>query len=135
MKSFETTIFIEPWAKGRPRLTTIGGHAHAYTPTKTRNAEAEIQIAIRNQVMVLGKFDAGVPIYLAATFYIEKPKSKPKKVTRPVTRPDLDNYVKTLMDALNKYVIPDDSQIVRMNIEKAYGTPPCIELLIREELE
>jgi Holliday junction resolvase RusA-like endonuclease len=134
LKKIEITIFVEPCAKGRPRFRVIGGHASAYTPTKTRNAEAKIQCSIREHVMKLGTFDARVPLYLAATFYIEKPKSKPKKITSPITRPDLDNYIKTLLDALNKYVIPDDSQIVKMNIEKRYGSPPCIELLIREEI-
>ncbi len=132
-KQIETTIYVEPVAKGRPRMAVVRGHVIAYTPTKTRNAEAEIQIAIRNDIMKFDKFEPGMPLYLSAIFYIEKPKSKARKVTMPVTRPDIDNYVKTLCDGLNKYVVPDDSQIVTMLVKKRYGSPPRIELKIREE--
>lgn len=131
----ETTIFTQPVAKGRPRMAVVAGHATAYTPKKTRISETEIKILIRQEVMKLGSFRPGVPLYLQAIFFIEKPKSKPKKITIPVTRPDLDNYTKTLMDALNGYVIPDDSQVVTMNISKRYKSPACIYLRIREELQ
>lgn len=42
---------------------------------------------------------------------------------RPSSRPDLDNYVKSL-DALNGIVIVDDSQIVEIHARKKYGTAP-----------
>ena len=42
---------------------------------------------------------------------------------RPVTRPDLDNYIKVL-DGLNGIVWRDDSQIVRLNSVKAYSERP-----------
>jgi Holliday junction resolvase RusA-like endonuclease len=135
VKEISTCIYVEPRAKGRARYSVANGHVRAYTPVKTRNAEAEICIAIREHVMKLGSFDAGVPLVLDATFYILKPKSKSKKVLMPVTRPDVDNYVKTLLDALNKYVIPDDSQVVTLRVRKRYGQTPCIDLKIREEAE
>ena len=134
MQKIETTIFTEPVAKARARVAVRNGHAIAYTPAKTRNSEAEIRCLIREEAMKCGQFDAGVPLHLEAVFYIEKPKSKPKKVTQPTTRPDTDNYLKLLLDALNGYVVPDDSQIVSIHARKAYGSPACIELKIREEL-
>lgn len=137
MKSFETTIYVEPTAKGRARIAVVGGHARAYTPKKTRDAEADIKAAIRHEVKELfDGFDAGTPLYLEAIFYREKPKSTPKKVTMPVVKPDLDNFCKTLLDALNKYAFPDDNQIVTLNLKKRFCTgSPCIYLKIREEIE
>ena len=135
MKQIECTIFVEPTAKGRPRVTTIGGHAHAYTPKRTRVAEADIKAAIRKEVMALGDFDPGVPLKVSATFYIEKPKSSPKKLVMPVKRPDLANYFALLCDALQKFVYHDDSEIVTANIRKRFGSPPRIELRITEEVE
>lgn len=132
MKTMECTIFTTPTAKGRPRLSARNGRAFAYTPAKTRNSEAEIRCLIREEVMKQGTFDKGVPLHLKAIFYIEKPKSKSKKVTSPVTRPDLDNYIKLLLDAINGYIVPDDSQIVSMTTSKAYGTPACIYLKLSE---
>ena len=132
MKELTVVINVVPTPKGRPQVSTFGGHAQVYTPAKTRNAENVISYAIRQQVMAQGVFDAGVPLSLFAVFYIDKPKSASKKVTMPVKRPDLDNYVKLLLDALNKYVIPDDSQIVNIDIRKRFGSPPRIELRVME---
>ena len=135
MKRIEVTIFVVPTPWGRSGMTVIGGHAAAYKPKKTRNSEDMIAYAIRQQVMASGTFDVGVPLALSATFFLEKPKSNPKKMTKPVKRPDLDNYGKLLLDALNKYIWPDDSQIVDLHIKKEFGTPPRIELKIWEVLE
>lgn len=135
MKELQTVIYIEPTPKGRPKATSFGGHARLYTPTKTRKAEQNILALIRSELKGLFQsFDKGMPLYLEATFCLAKPASCPKKVQHPVKRPDLDNYVKTLLDALNGYIFPDDSQIVSMKLRKAFGTPPRIELLIREEV-
>jgi hypothetical protein len=46
-----------------------------------------------------------------------------------------NNIYNKLSDALNKYVWPDDSQIVDLHIRKRFGTPPRIELRITEVLE
>ena len=135
MKRIETIIYVEPKAKGRPRATMAGKHARLYTPKETRDAEADIKAAIREKLMEFGPFDARVPLTLSVTFYIEKPKSARKRDTMPVKRPDLDNYAKLLLDACNKYVYPDDSQIVSMKLHKRYGTPPRIALVIEEVLE
>ena len=135
MKTIEATIFVEPTPKGRARSRIAGKHVITYTPAKTRNAEKMIAAMIRQEVMKQGSFDASVPLNLSAAFYIEKPKSASKKVLWPVKRPDLDNYGKLLLDALNKYVWQDDSQIVDLHLRKRFGSPPRIDILIREEVE
>jgi len=133
MKQLTCTIMVEPTAKARPRVAVVGGHAHAYTPKKTANAEALIQATIRQEINGQGSFGAGVPLRLDAIFYRDRPKSLPKRVQLPVQKPDLDNYFKLLADALNKYVFPDDSALTTVNIKKRFGTPPRIELKIKEE--
>jgi len=136
VKQIEAIIYIEPTAKGRPKATSFGGHARLYTPAKTRKAEQNILALIRTELKnKFQSFDKGIPLHLTATFFLAKPASSPKKITHPVKRPDLDNYVKTLLDALNGYIFPDDSQIVSMILRKSFGTPPRIELMIREEVE
>jgi Holliday junction resolvase RusA-like endonuclease len=42
----------------------------------------------------------------------------------PVKRPDLDNYMKTALDACNEIVFADDSQIVKLIANKRYGEKP-----------
>ena len=130
MNKIETIIYVEPTAKARPRSTIIAGRVRTYTPAKTKKAEAMIEAMIRTQVMELGAFDDGVPLRLEATFYRERPKSLPKRVIMPVSRPDYDNYAKLLTDALEKFVYKNDSQICTALIKKRFGSPPRIELTI-----
>ena len=138
MKELTTTIFVEPTPKGRPRLTTVSGHARAYTPKKTVKAESLIISDIRREIVGKGMFESGIPLHLSATFFIQKPKTMTKKYTMPTKRPDLDNYGKLLLDALNGYAFPDDSQVVTVAFRKRFcasGQVPRIELVIREEEE
>ena len=135
MNKIETTIYVEPTAKARPRSTIIAGRVRTYTPKKTRNAEAMIEAMIRTQVMQLGAFEEGIPLRLEATFYRDRPKHLPKRVTMPVSRPDYDNYAKLLTDALEKFVYKNDSQICTALIKKRFGSPPRIELTIEEDVE
>ena len=75
-------------------------------------------------------FVGDVPLRIEATFYRERPKHLPKRITMPVTRPDYDNYAKLLTDALEKYIYKNDSQICTALIKKRFGDPPRIELTI-----
>ncbi len=137
MKEFETTIFMKPVAKGRAKVGKIAGHATMYTPKKTVNAEAQVIAAIRQEIGPVGlMFDAGVPLYLGAIFYMERPKSAKKSVTMPTTRPDADNLGKMLMDALNGFLFRDDAQLTSVLFRKRYCLPgqvPRIEFKLREE--
>ena len=127
----ETVILVEPVPKARARtVRTRSGAVFSYTPAKTAHAEN----LIRDRVMAMGQhFDANIPVKLTATFYREKPKSTPKKVTLPITRPDWDNYAKLLTDALEKYVYSNDSQITTAIIKKRFGSPPRIELILEDD--
>jgi len=64
------------------------------------------------------------------SIYISKaiPKSTPKKTAammksgeiRPTKKPDVDNYIKSICDALNGVAYVDDSQIVEIRCRKYY---------------
>lgn len=127
----KTTIYMEPIPKGRPRVVTKGGKVITYTPKKTTMAEDMIRAA----TMSMGSFDDGIPLKLEAIFYRLKPRTTPKKVLYPVTRPDISNYLKTLEDALEKFAYQNDSQIVDLVAKKRFGSPPRIELCISDDIE
>jgi Holliday junction resolvase RusA-like endonuclease len=114
----QLTIYGTPVPKGRARVTTVGGHARAYTPKATAAWEAEIRRQAAQQY-------SGPPLDYAlsvtAIFYLPRPKTCKRCV--PSVRPDLDNYIKALTDALNDVLWKDDGQIVSVTAEKRYGEP------------
>ena len=134
------TIYGEPVPKGRPKFTVRGGYAIAYTPKKTREAETNLRV----QAL---PFKPDKPlegaIILTVTIYRSIPKSFSKKkiemaengILRPVTRPDVSNYLKGIEDAFNKIMWNDDSQIVRIIAGKYYSNRPRIEIEIQEVIE
>jgi len=71
------------------------------------------------------------------TFYLLKPKSTPKKVTAPITRPDLEQYEKPVLDALTGVFYRDDAQVVFKQTSKAYctTTQPRVEIGLWREQE
>lgn len=78
------------------------------------------------------------------TFYIYPPQRISKiKTKRPRTndelekiyvdtRPDLDNYVKALLDASDKILFRDDGQIAALSSQKLYSLDPRIEIEIHK---
>ena len=115
----------EPIPKARARTVVRNGRVMSFTPKATANAEASIRAQISQDKLF---YAAGIPLAIKMWFYISKPPSVSKKRTMPVTRPDIDNYCKLVLDACNKYLWADDSQIVSLEALKRYGNPPRIEL-------
>jgi len=60
------------------------------------------------------------PLIVNLRFLLPHPKDKRKK--HPVSRPDAENLCKGLLDSWNGILWRDDSQIVRLVIEKRYAT-------------
>ena len=120
----------ESVAKGRPKLGTVAGRAMAFTPRKTRNYEAYVrELAEREWKRAP---IAERPIWLRATFVraipaswsIKKRNAAAMNHVHPTGRPDLDNCVKAITDALNTIVYADDALIVAFDVRKVYGTIP-----------
>ncbi len=125
-------ILGEPVAKARARTTKYG----SYTPIKTVNYETLIKemFAISNQEKLNGELEMQV----MAFFSIPKSTSKKNCIEmencriRPTKKPDIDNIIKIVADALNKIAYDDDSQIVKVTAEKYYSLVPRVEILIKE---
>ncbi len=123
------TILMSPVAKARARTVIKGGRVMTFTPSKTVRAENMIRTEITKSNVF---YPAGIPLLMTVIFVVEKPKSANKKRLYPVTRPDLDNLTKTVLDGCNKYLYADDSQIVSLYTSKEYGSPPRVEIFIEE---
>ena len=73
---------------------------------------------------------SGTAVALKLDFFIERPASKPKRITHPTTRPDLDKYCRGVLDALKGVVYEDDSQVCMAILSKSYGTPERVEITV-----
>lgn len=99
--------------KRRPKIATKGRHAHAYTPTATLEEEAIVAAAYKGEKHQ-GAVKVTVHIYKAL------PASKPKRVERErnLTKPDIDNVLKAVLDGLNGVAYEDDTQVVEVSVTK-----------------
>lgn len=129
----EFEIAGEPVGKGRPRFSTLNGHAVAFTPAKTASYENLVKISYQQKYAGL-IIDAGVPIVAHIDAYFTIPKSTSKKARaemlsgkkRPTKKPDADNIIKSVLDALNGIAYHDDSQVVGVAINKYYSNFPRV---------
>ena len=121
----------EPVGKGRPRVVQRNGFTHTYTPEKTASFENLVKLCYNDQANRL-QFDpeAELAIRIEAMFSIPKSASKRVKdmmrlgIIRPKKKPDLDNVLKAVADALNEIAYHDDSQIVYVEATKKYSEQP-----------
>ena len=71
-------------------------------------------------------------------FYFEPPKSWSKKQkliaigTYKRTKPDVDNLIKTVLDAANEHIWNDDNQVVHIDSFKQYAEEPKIIMNVEE---
>lgn len=125
----------EPVAKGRPRFVRNGNFVRAVTPEKTAMYENLIKLEYER---IRGPFFEDEMIGVAITAYYSIPKSISKKKKdeilrnkiRPTRKPDIDNIIKIVCDALNGTAYRDDSKIVEINADKQFAEIPSVNVTI-----
>lgn len=114
------TVYDTPVPKARPRVTVQNGKARGYTPVKTQQAEWRIRTA---WIAEHGTEPMTGPLTLTLVVWRTPPTSMSRKrrlTAEPTVRPDLDNFLKTLLDSLNGVAYMDDSQVVCIVARKCY---------------
>lgn len=105
--TYSFTVAGEPVAKARPRVV----NGHTYTPSKTKDAEEAIGWAFKAKYPGITA-DSESSFSVDIEFIISNYKNgKPRKF-------DLDNGVKTVLDALNGVVWGDDNQVTSVKASK-----------------
>ena len=140
MQELKFEIPGSPIGQGRPKFSTINGHAVAYDPEKSRNYKAYVKLLATQAMKDSGFTMIDGPCCLDIMAFFEVPKSKSKKfkerallgLERPTKKPDIDNIVKALQDALNGLAYKDDSSIVFLSVAKCYSEVPRVEVILRE---
>lgn len=120
LREFEIPFEAQAKERARSFIQTRGPKAGTIahrTPGRTRNFEYLVRgYAIQNRPDI----PIESPMKLTATFFVDRPK-KPKHAL-PATRPDLDNYLKSLIDGMNKVIFKDDNCICEIIARKVYTT-------------
>lgn len=130
------TVMGEPKGKGRPRFCRNTGHA--ITPKDTVNYETLVKMEY-TQACGEQMFpdDAMLDMRIKAYYSIPKSASKKRHAAmlsgdiRPTKKPDMDNVIKIIADALNKIAYRDDTQIVDCQVRKFYSEKPRVEVMIQ----
>lgn len=134
---------LEPMAQSRPRFARRGSGVIAYEKKEMRTWRVEcsklIEEAFGKKELIEG------PLKIDATFYIQPPKyisSKAKLKKKSAAeeifcskKPDIDNYLKALLDSMTGIIFRDDGQVVECRARKLYSLKPRIEFIIKEILE
>lgn len=127
------TLNIEPKPQSRPRL----GRYVTYEERTMKRWKwtCQQQLALLKPNLL----EKGA-LYVGLTFYIYPPKRlatvKKHRLALETEsiyvdkRPDIENYVKAVLDASNGILYKDDGQIAALSTQKLYSLQPRIELEI-----
>jgi Holliday junction resolvase RusA-like endonuclease len=110
--SVKLSLGIDPVPAARPRISRWG----AYYPPSYTNFKKLARVSVFNS---WGDIPLEGPLRVHASFHARRPKKT--KLAHP--KPDVDNYLKGLLDACNGIVWRDDCQIVEASVSKQWAEP------------
>ena len=120
-----------PIGSPRPRFRNTGRYVQTYMPASYTKHKDFIREQMPN-VLLNGE------LKVTLSFYFEPPKSwSNRKRLLAIgqykrTKPDIDNLIKTVLDAANDHLWKDDNQIVEIHSFKQYAEEPKIILEVEE---
>ena len=114
------TIPGPPKGKQRPRICRVNGRSMAYTPKET--IEYERLVRASYTAVSKAKFERNLPLEISILALFPIPKYVSRKTKElmlngrlfPTKKPDADNIIKVILDALNGVAYQDDAQICRV---------------------
>jgi Holliday junction resolvase RusA-like endonuclease len=139
---FKTSFTVEgtPIAKGRPKFRRINNFVSVYTPAKTKSYEVEVGKLAKAAMGDQEPLETPMVVCVYISMAVPKSYSKKRrqdcldKVERPLKKPDIDNVVKAITDAMNGIVYQDDCQIVSLHSTKVYASEASVSVFVSEEL-
>jgi Holliday junction resolvase RusA-like endonuclease len=107
-----------------------------FTPAKTVSYENLVKHAafeamkgeplLEGPVRVIVHMACQIP----ASWSIKKKVDATSHRLRPTTKPDMDNVIKAIFDAINGVVWKDDVQVCDASIRKFYSESPCVRVWV-----
>ncbi len=129
--------------QGKARARTVYNkhlkHSISYTPERDLLYENLIK-TLYMQAAEGVRFEKGTPVTLRIVARFEPPKSASKKRQQqmlsgelpPLKKPDIDNIVKVVADALNGAAYHDDTQIIFTVAKKVYSAVEGLDIAVEE---
>ena len=138
----ELIVYGNPVAQGRPRFSGQGGFVKAYDPIQSKSYKQLIRLELQPLLSDPDFTPIDKACCLKLTVFRAMPKSFSKKkreeaslgYIRPTTKPDTDNYVKGVLDALNGTALKDDSVVCEIFARKFYSERPRIEVVLQAKI-
>lgn len=137
------TVPGKPQGKARPRFD--GRSGRAYTPKNTKDYEKFVRhcyvYCYENEVRNYSRLSGEIEATITAYFPVPKSVSKSKRAAmlagriNPAAKPDADNIIKAILDALNGYAYKDDSAVTKVTAVKRYGEFPMVEVTLTGDVE
>ena len=129
-------VYGEPITKGRPRFSRKSGTT--YTPAKTVEYENLIKLSYRESCPDEPLYGNDAQLFVSICAYMAIPSTASKKKRqemingniRPTKKPDVDNIVKTILDAGNGVIWHDDKSVVDVHVSKWYAETPRVEVMV-----
>ena len=123
--------------QGQPRACRIGRGIRMYTPKNTEQWRSDIRAVAQEAVRKRGWQITDNPVHLVLRFQFIRPPSYPKKNPKsefPYKRPDLDNFIKAVKDALSGIVWTDDARIVSLSAAKEWGQVNQAKIIVEDQI-
>lgn len=129
--------------QGKARARTVYNknlnHSVSYTPDNNLLYENLIKTMYIQHAKGV-RFDKEVPVKLSIVARFLPPKSTSKKKQQqmlsgevlPLKKPDMDNIVKVVADALNGVAYHDDTQIASVTAKKVYSAVEGLDIIVGE---
>lgn len=119
-------------AKGRPRVTKRG----TFTPKKTRDFEKYVRLVTKTNVKepILGGVAVDIMVMKMPPISWSKKKRRDAIVGEiiPTTRPDVDNYAKSILDGMSGVAFEDDSSILDLRVKKKYAEKDGAVVMVKK---
>jgi Holliday junction resolvase RusA-like endonuclease len=135
------TFSVEGKPQGKARARTFYnkrlGRMQSITPEQTKSYEDLIRWSY---TAAGGKYLGETTLQVDIRAYYPIPKGFSKAKTndavtqklRPTTKPDCDNIIKVVLDALNGVAYYDDKQVICVSCNKYYGETGYLKVTITE---
>ena len=149
MVEIRITVPAVPVAQPRPRAVSMGKSARVHEVTHIKNADGTRKphpiAAFKATVRLAAQAEYSGPpldgaLKVDCCFLMPRPQSiiwkrRPMPRMPHIVKPDLDNLIKSTLDALTGILFRDDSQVYRGSSEKFYAAgseQPHVEITISQ---